>query len=93
MTEAGETPTLRPTEPDPQQALPFAAVIGGRAAVRGMRLDHDPQRQLLQVRQLRRDQRLQLVRKVGWASARAGLQSRFRNQRREAGDNISGPRG
>jgi len=26
-TEAGETPTLRPTEPDPQQALPFAPVV------------------------------------------------------------------
>ena len=24
VTEAGETPTLRPTEPDPQQQLPFA---------------------------------------------------------------------
>jgi ribonucleoside-diphosphate reductase alpha chain len=24
-TEAGETPALRPTEPDPQQALPFEA--------------------------------------------------------------------
>jgi ribonucleoside-diphosphate reductase alpha chain len=26
-TEAGETPNLRPTEPDPQQALPFAPVV------------------------------------------------------------------
>ena len=26
-TEAGETATLRPTEPDPQQALPFAPVV------------------------------------------------------------------
>src|SRR5258707_10161769 len=26
VTEAGETPTLRPTEPDPQEKLPFAAV-------------------------------------------------------------------
>ena len=26
VTEAGETPTLRPTEPDPQQQLPFAPV-------------------------------------------------------------------
>jgi len=26
VTEAGETPTLRPTEPDPQQSLPFAPV-------------------------------------------------------------------
>ncbi len=27
VTEAGETPVLRPTEPDPQQALPFAPVV------------------------------------------------------------------
>jgi len=27
VTEAGETPTLRATEPDPQQALPFAPVV------------------------------------------------------------------
>ena len=26
VTEAGESPTLRPTEPDPQQSLPFSAV-------------------------------------------------------------------
>src|SRR5581483_6340419 len=26
VTEAGETPNLRPTEPDPQQQLPFAAI-------------------------------------------------------------------
>jgi ribonucleoside-diphosphate reductase alpha chain len=26
-TEAGETPNLRPTEPDPQQALPFASAV------------------------------------------------------------------
>jgi ribonucleoside-diphosphate reductase alpha chain len=26
-TEAGETPSLRPTEPDPQQALPFSAAV------------------------------------------------------------------
>jgi ribonucleoside-diphosphate reductase alpha chain len=27
LTEAGETPTLRPTEPEPQQKLPFAPVV------------------------------------------------------------------
>jgi len=27
VTEAGETPNLRPTEPDPQQQLPFAAAV------------------------------------------------------------------
>jgi len=27
VTEAGETPTLRATEPDPQQALPFSPVV------------------------------------------------------------------
>jgi ribonucleoside-diphosphate reductase alpha chain len=27
VTEAGETATLRPTEPDPQQALPFTAAV------------------------------------------------------------------
>src|SRR5947199_7867440 len=27
VTEAGETPTLRPTEPDPQQALPFTPAV------------------------------------------------------------------
>jgi ribonucleoside-diphosphate reductase alpha chain len=27
ITEAGETPTLRATEPDPQQALPFSPVV------------------------------------------------------------------
>ena len=27
VSEAGETTTLRPTEPDPQQALPFAPVV------------------------------------------------------------------
>ncbi len=27
VTEAGETPNLRPTEPDPQQQLPFAPVV------------------------------------------------------------------
>jgi ribonucleoside-diphosphate reductase alpha chain len=28
VTEVGETPELRPTEPDPQQELPFAPVTG-----------------------------------------------------------------
>ena len=60
VTEVGETPNLRPTEADPQQQLPFAPVHGRRAAVRRMRLHHDAQRKLLQVRQLRRHQRLQL---------------------------------
>ena len=27
VTEAGDTPTLRPTEPDPQQQLPFASLV------------------------------------------------------------------
>ena len=41
-----------------------------RAAVRRMRLHHDPQRKLLQVRQLRRDQRLQLKEPAADCSAR-----------------------
>ncbi len=61
VTEVGETPNLRPTEPDPQQQLPFAPVIRRRPAVRRMRFHHDAQRKLLQVRQLRRHQRLQLA--------------------------------
>jgi ribonucleoside-diphosphate reductase alpha chain len=28
VTEAGDCPKLRPTEPDPQQKLPFAPVTG-----------------------------------------------------------------
>ena len=27
VNEAGETPTLRPTEPEPQETLPFPAVV------------------------------------------------------------------
>src|SRR6185503_16290055 len=34
---------------------------GGRAAVQHVRVDHDPQRQLLQVHQLRDDERLRLI--------------------------------
>ena len=60
-TEAGETPTLRATEADPQQQLPFAPVVADAPAVRRVRLHHDAQRKLLQVRQLRRHQRLQLI--------------------------------
>ena len=33
---------------------------GGRAAVLDVRVDHDPQRQLLQVRQLRHDERVRV---------------------------------
>ena len=59
--EAGETPVLRPTEPSPQQALPFEPAVADAPLVRGVRLDHDAQRKLLQVRQLRRHERLQLI--------------------------------
>ena len=56
--EAGEAPKLRATEPEPQQALPFAPVVadaptcsecGGLMTRNGS---------LLQVRELRRDQRV-----------------------------------
>ena len=47
VTEAGETPTLRPTESSPQQELPFCADDRGCAVVRGVRVDHDAQRELL----------------------------------------------
>ena len=47
VTEAGETPVLRPTEPDPQQELPFARGDRGCAAVRGVRVDDDAQWELL----------------------------------------------
>ena len=60
VTEAGETPDAAA---DGSQPAAGAAVCAGhrrRSIVRRMRLDHDPQRKLLQVRQLRRHQRLQL---------------------------------
>ena len=47
VTEAGDAPMLRPTEPEPQQALPFAPVVARRPVVLGMRRLDDPQRQLL----------------------------------------------
>jgi len=53
VTEAGETMTLRPTEADPQQELPFLAVTADAPMC--------PQWELLQVRQLWRHQRLQLA--------------------------------
>ena len=56
--EAGDAPKLRPTEPEPQQALPFDAGGERRADVLGVRQNDDAQRLLLQVRELRRDERL-----------------------------------
>ena len=56
--EAGDTPKLRVTEPDPQQALPFATVAADAPTLFGMRRPDDAQRVLLQVRELRRYQRV-----------------------------------
>jgi len=57
--EAGETPKLRPTERDPEQKLPFAPVTGDAPNLLRMRLHHAPQPKLLQVRELRRNPRVQ----------------------------------
>ena len=51
-------PSSRVTEPDPQQTLPFSAGRHRRPDVFGMRRPDDPQRVVLQVRELRRDQRV-----------------------------------
>ncbi len=42
LTEAGDTPKLRPTEPEPAAGAPLRNGLRGRAAVRGMRRPHDP---------------------------------------------------
>ena len=42
--------------------MPFERSVG--ADLRGVRVDHDAQWELLQVRELRRDERLQLARAV-----------------------------
>ena len=52
---------LKPTEPSPSRLCSLSQSVSGRAVVRGMRVDHDAQRILLQVRELRRHERLQLV--------------------------------
>lgn len=56
-SEAGETPQLRPTEPAPQVALPFESVSDAPLLL-GMRRPHHSQRFLLQMRELRRYERL-----------------------------------
>ena len=58
VTEAGDAPILRPTEPDSPAGVAVPAVGLRRAAVLRMRRHDDPQRKLLQVRKLRRHQRL-----------------------------------
>ena len=58
VTEAGDAPVLRPTEPEPQQALPFAPVVSDAPMCSECGGLHDAQRELLQVRELRRDERV-----------------------------------
>ena len=50
-----------PPSPIRSRSCPFSPAVADAPAVRRVRLHHDPQRKLLQVRQLRRHQRLQLV--------------------------------
>ena len=65
----------------PQAAGGAEAVLddsepGRRAAVLDLRLDHDPQRRLLQVRELREYQRLRVVRAGGGSGRRRVSQTR-----------------
>ena len=76
VAEAGDDSDAAATEPDPQQALPFAPVATRRPAVRANAASHhDAQRKLLQVRELRRHERLQLTeRRSQWHRARGRKQ-------------------
>ena len=67
LNEAGDSPKLRPTEPEPQQALAVRRGVRRRAAVLGVRRFDDAQRLVLQVRELRRHERVQL-RRGGYAT-------------------------
>ncbi len=60
ISEAGESTKLRPTETVPQQELPFGPHRHRCTSMLGMRRDHDPERILLQVRELWRYKRVQL---------------------------------
>ena len=61
VSEAGETMTLRATEAESAAGTAVQSDDDhGCSAVFRVRVDHDAQRKLLQVRQLRRHQRLQL---------------------------------
>ena len=58
----GRSVRLQPDGGDSKETLRVRrdAQPGGRPPVQHLRLDHDPQRQLLQVRQLRHDERLRV---------------------------------
>ena len=58
VSEAGDAKVLRPTEPEPQQALPFASVVSDAPLCSECGGLDDAQRKLLQVRELRGDQRV-----------------------------------
>ena len=75
------TTTARAAVGAPQAAAARELVLddsepGRRAAVLDLRLDHDPQRRLLQVRELREYQRLRLIRAAHLQFAIVKLQSR-----------------